>query len=322
MALTSQIIGYWKLDGNNTDQVNAIGASDTNITYGNSYGKLNQGALFNGSSSKIEVSNSTFFNTNAFSIQAWVYSTDYSQNMSIFWKGAVNTQYGFFFEGGYIKLRIIYGGGLSEDFIVTLATAGISNSNWYHVVATYDGTTFNIYVNGSSVGSKIQARTIDVNNTGMHIGSYGTGYYWNGNLDEIGVWSRALSSSEAGLLYNGGAGLAYPLTPLILTASRGQFSLTGYNASLSLAGSIIVNTGTFNLTGNKATMLWFPMTMSVSTGAFSMSGLPINTKIANATTNYRPSIRIGTTLTPSLKGVNGGKINLNYKNNKQPGLKT
>src|SRR5262249_31508245 len=37
-------------------------------------------------------------------------------------------------------------------------------------------------------------------------------HYFNGAIDEIGVWNRALTSTEITNLYNSGAGLAYPLT--------------------------------------------------------------------------------------------------------------
>ena len=53
MALTDNLVSYWKLDGNSNDSVGSNNGSDTNITYGTSYGKINQGALFNGTSSKI-----------------------------------------------------------------------------------------------------------------------------------------------------------------------------------------------------------------------------------------------------------------------------
>jgi hypothetical protein len=36
---------------------------------------------------------------------------------------------------------------------------------------------------------------------------------WQGSLDEIGIWSRALSATEVTSLYNAGvAGVQYPFT--------------------------------------------------------------------------------------------------------------
>jgi hypothetical protein len=43
------------------------------------------------------------------------------------------------------------------------------------------------------------------------IGSiYGTVYYFNGKIDEIGAWTRLLTSTEITELYNLGAGKQYP----------------------------------------------------------------------------------------------------------------
>ena len=36
------------------------------------------------------------------------------------------------------------------------------------------------------------------------------GSYWDGRIDELGVWGRVLSPAEISELYNAGAGLAYP----------------------------------------------------------------------------------------------------------------
>jgi hypothetical protein len=45
------------------------------------------------------------------------------------------------------------------------------------------------------------------------IGRYDNDAYADGQIDEVGIWSRALSSTEVTKLYNGGAGLQYPFFP-------------------------------------------------------------------------------------------------------------
>lgn len=50
-------------------------------------------------------------------------------------------------------------------------------------------------------------------------------YYHNGDIDEVGFWSRWLSNDEISALYNSGAGLSYPfgLTPPVTSTSDGVF---------------------------------------------------------------------------------------------------
>ena len=71
MALTDNLVSYYKLDGNSTDIVGAKNGTDTSITYSIDNGKIVQGAGFNGSSSKIDVSLPLNLNNN-FTINLWM----------------------------------------------------------------------------------------------------------------------------------------------------------------------------------------------------------------------------------------------------------
>ena len=55
----------------------------------------------------------------------------------------------------------------------------------------------------------------------------GASQYFAGTIDEVGIWSRALTSTEVTSLYNGGAGFQYPF----VTAS-GPANLKSLNTNL------------------------------------------------------------------------------------------
>jgi hypothetical protein len=84
----------------------------------------------------------------------------------------------------------------------------IANNTWYCVTLIYDGTTFSGYINGHlvehpsqnvSLGTGIKHGTTEID-----IGRFGTlGAYFNGYLDEVRVYNRALSASEIKALYEG-----------------------------------------------------------------------------------------------------------------------
>ncbi len=63
--------------------------------------------------------------------------------------------------------------------------------------------------------------------------------YLNGALDEIGLWTRVLTSTEVTQLYNGGAGLAYPLVvpsgPTNVKTFDGVTQSTGIKTYLGVA---------------------------------------------------------------------------------------
>lgn len=78
-----------------------------------------------------------------------------------------------------------------------LASATALNANtWYHVAATYDGSNMKIYINGVLDATK--AQTGSVNSTGaFNVGYlYNTSRNFNGKVDEVRVWRRALSQTE------------------------------------------------------------------------------------------------------------------------------
>lgn len=97
------------------------------------------------------------------------------------------------------------------DVSTTLPTG-----NWHHIVLRYDGTTFSSYQNNTLIDSKnIGSITIDWSGyIGSDVGigrmeQAGSYYYFDGKIDEVMIWNRALSTDDIAVLYNSGSGLAY-----------------------------------------------------------------------------------------------------------------
>ena len=84
-------------------------------------------------------------------------------------------------------------------------TTVVNNGNWYHIVFVADGSSSEIFINGSSVatgGNKIEA---SANTDQFIIGKalYGSARY-NGIIDEVSIFNYALSSSNVSAIYNSG----------------------------------------------------------------------------------------------------------------------
>lgn len=72
---------------------------------------------------------------------------------------------------------------------------------WTHVAATYDNETMRLYIDGEQVGSLVRGGPIHPSDAALHIGSYSASHpraYFEGVLDEVRVWDRALSAQEVG----------------------------------------------------------------------------------------------------------------------------
>ena len=223
MALIDGLISYYKLDGNSNDAHGSNNGSDSNITYGTDYGKIGQGAKGTG----INIGSISFSSMPAIS----------GEHTLAFWFKADAK------EGSPLSARTASqewrsGIQISSTDITPLAgtgstwlnTAGIaytySTGAWYYLVAVYTSTGVTVYINGTSIGSKTwssntPAFTPASGQFALFYSPRFTGEYFNGSIDEVGIWSRALSSTEVGELYNSGAGLTYPF----ITGSSNFFQL-------------------------------------------------------------------------------------------------
>jgi len=177
-----------------------------NTTVAVTTGKYGYARSFNGISDHIDIANSTLFDVTNYTIEAWVYSTNYSQNGFIFEKGPVNTQYSLFFEGGSVVQRSYNSAGtIFINQYTTLANAGISNSNWYHIVSVYDGSAIKLYVNGVLKSSPAVSGTLRTGQAGERIGAYGgtPAYFFNGTIDDVRIYNYARSPTQ--IAEDGGA---------------------------------------------------------------------------------------------------------------------
>ena len=80
-------------------------------------------------------------------------------------------------------------------------TTALSANTWYHiaVVATSGSTDF--YINGS-LSSSGSGTTITATSDNLYIGQVAGSSYWDGYMDEIVIFDRALNSTEIGNIYN------------------------------------------------------------------------------------------------------------------------
>ncbi len=86
----------------------------------------------------------------------------------------------------------------------SIATTGV----WYDLVGTYDGSASKLYVNGQLEGTTAGAVTINYGSKPLVFGTSGIIGYdgkFNGVLDEVQIFNRALSITEVQSIYNAGS---------------------------------------------------------------------------------------------------------------------
>jgi hypothetical protein len=86
---------------------------------------------------------------------------------------------------------------------------------WTHLATTYDGTAQRFYIDGVEVASRAQTGLIAVGNQPLRIGgnaAFAGGEFFEGLVDEVHVYNRALTASEIALDMNG-VGVPVPPPP-------------------------------------------------------------------------------------------------------------
>jgi len=230
MALTDNLVSYYKCDTNGSfpDALDNNNGSLNGPTYTAS-GKINGAYELDGNNDYISFASSStgWIFTDGGSFSFWVYldaSSSVEEDFLYFRRGAVGGDPYILVRrnaDGSILFRFRGTGGSSKAVTVTEASGDVTEGEWVHYVLSYDGSELTVYKNNSSIGtdSDVAVGTIDFDtfttdsDNGLRFGTSPAGVNpADGKIDEIGIWTRDLSSAEVSELYNSGNGLQYPFT--------------------------------------------------------------------------------------------------------------
>ena len=77
-----------------------------------------------------------------------------------------------------------------------------NDGNWHHIVMVQNSTNCTIYFDGVSMGSGTVS-SLNTASGNAEIGEYsGISFqYYIGKIDEVGIWNRALTSTQVNKLY-------------------------------------------------------------------------------------------------------------------------
>lgn len=129
--------------------------------------------------------------------------------------------------------------------LVSNAAVDLQAGTWHHVVLVSSGTAWTLYVNGTARtltvvdGSNIGHWFQDINPSGtgeLYIGvSQDADTYFNGVMDELGIWSTAFSSAQVTTLYNAGTALTYGAMIVALSTPLHYWSLSTNHGGITAA---------------------------------------------------------------------------------------
>jgi hypothetical protein len=199
------LIAYWSFDSEST---NDLKGNNHGVNLGAEYtqeSKIGGAYIFNGAE-KIKVSNPTKLDLKDTSatISAWIYTPDWSSMTSQYNGIITNYKETGPYEGYRLIInRVEVNGKItcswnSGTYFVD-STSAIGNNEWYHIACVYDTSSqeLRLYINGKLNNTKTDVPAITTEQTNdLCIGSSNNEQYWNGLIDEIKIWNRALAPEE------------------------------------------------------------------------------------------------------------------------------
>jgi len=198
---TSGLIAYYPLDGDASDEsINdnhgtVIGA----VPVTDRFGRSNCAFDFDGLNDYIRVPyNSIFDLTDALTAAAWVTVVDDGDIRIIINKGQT-----WDFHFGYTGQLCTDMPGSGPYFCASVA---IVENAWHHAALTIGNDHYRLYFDGQLVADSLTTVTMPTDDLDLHIGNNSPTPWddaaYNGNIDEVRVYNRALTEEEIRTLYN------------------------------------------------------------------------------------------------------------------------
>ncbi len=103
---------------------------------------------------------------------------------------------------GRVRVGGFFGGCTSAGWVFLDSNVALKKLTWTHVASTYNGSRLTVWVNGTNVGSKAVTGRTCSNDTPIAVGAKNAPAvgppeaFWDGRLDDIRVYNRALSAAE------------------------------------------------------------------------------------------------------------------------------
>lgn len=217
------LVGYWKIDetaadtcsdevSDNCDSSGNILDGEWNGNVTSSSGKFGNGVVLGGMDDFVRVIHSHILQPTSGTVSAWVKGTSFGSNGTVVAKWIDNGLgvYGYrmvILSDGKLQFSIANG---FPDLDSAISSTTLNPGAWYHVVGSWRaGAGVSVYVNGNLRGGPTGTRTVAY--SGASYLNIGRDYDlnpqdFNGMIDDVRVYTRALSGPEISTLYNNGNG--------------------------------------------------------------------------------------------------------------------
>ena len=228
---TDSLVAWFPFNGNaydysgNNNHLTNYGASLTNDRF-NNYNSAYNVQSYSGLRKSTPISNGVNV-TYSF----WIYATSGGTNIIAETNPLATAGFHVLIQNYVLKVCTQ---GVSYN--ATNATSSIGQNSWYFVAITKQGSQFKLYINGilTSQGTS-NANSFDANTYFFISAGVSNSGGFSANIDDVGIWNRALTQTEISGLYNACNG------NIITTQPTNQNVTLGNNANFITASLVNSN---------------------------------------------------------------------------------
>ena len=208
----SHLISYWKFDETSGSTIADAGLNQNNGSLkGNSKTApstapideeaQNHAIQLDHQGAMVEIPHQNELSPSQITLECWIKkNTDLSYEYTIVDKRGNGSGYNFRLAGTSFPLGIYIVFSGNGESVVTGSPNYIQANTWYHIAATYDGNTVELYLDGELIASQEADVDISNSNASLRIGelqSYpGGSLNFLGDIDEFRIWNYARSQTE------------------------------------------------------------------------------------------------------------------------------
>ena len=201
---TGSLVAWWKLDDSSGDL--AVDSGPNHIdgaTLGDpswTDGVLGGALQFDGDGDYIDLSNHTDFDlTGQITVSAWIKVDAFDKDwQTIIAKG--DSSWRLQRNRGNDALEFSCTGlpVPGSNYGSIYGKTNVNDGQWHHALGTYDGSRISLYVDGRQDVSADVKGSIKTNDQSVYIGENAEkpGRFWNGLIDDVRIYSYALSADE------------------------------------------------------------------------------------------------------------------------------
>ena len=174
---------------------------------GATYVSGKSGGAYDFSSANIVVSDSASLEPSSISVEVWAKWDSISDQWLIEKHNSsdpIDYKHGFVLRSDTPTNTTLWMVGNGATYVSV--TGGITIGTWHHIVGTYNGSLATLYVDGVEKANGTLAGGIDYTDVGdLYIGSSNANNrYFNGKMDEVRIYNRALTAEQVIANYNSG----------------------------------------------------------------------------------------------------------------------